>query len=346
MRLNTIAEEKLLLQNRFNALQKDAASLSEELNVYKTKAKEDTLIKAKTAALTAQLARVNKVKEELKQQLNATQIELKAATERERKTSQELADMRKNLAQNEATILKLKEQILPLAQKAAANAPKAVQVQKPVPPRQAAPKPEQQKMPQIPQNKEADILEDTFDETQTTKRENKKEINTEELQYTENSPVQRDILADYEEDEKTEDARLVTSLTVFEQSEDVHPLEEVDLPEREMDLSAIFDEEQTPSQSTKTPKETGRKIIVEDVKATEISGTANPDKRESKIIKELKDDPSENTLTDHSIRRSIVSRRPYSRNPLTTLKKEEEYSDFLKKTKSMFYRIKWSLFKD
>ena len=348
LRLKTIAEEKLLLQNRFNALQKDAASLSEELNTYKTKAKEDTLIKAKTAALAAQLARVNKVKEELKQQLNATQLELKAATERERKTSQELADMRKNLAQNEATILKLKEQILPLAQKAAENmnAPKAVQVQKPVLPRQAAPKPEQQKMPQISPDKKVDILEDTFDETQTTKRENKKEINTQELQYTENSPVQRDILADYEEDEKAEDAQSVTSLTVFEQSEDINPLEEVNLPEREMDLSAIFDEEQTPAQPAITSKEAGRKLIVENVKTTEIPATATHAKKESKIIKELQDDPSENTLTDHSIRRSIVSRRPYSRNPLTTFKKEEEYSDFLKKTKSMFYRIKWSLFKD
>ena len=46
----------------------------------------------------------------------------------------------------------------------------------------------------------------------------------------------------------------------------------------------------------------------------------------------------EETVTDHSLRTNLPRR--------AVAKEGEEYSDFLGKTKSVFYRIKWSLFKE
>jgi len=399
-RLKTVAEEKLLLQNRFNALQQNANLLNEELNTYKERSKDNALIKAKAAALASQLDKVNKVKEELKQKLEATQAELKAAAERELKTNQELSAMRKALSENNETISKLKAQIVPLMQsvavyKAAKVAPKEV---KPAAPAKAAAqntavkpavtakpavqsaavkpaataKPAAQNAPAKPavpvqtakvqapkkvdilEDTSDDIYEDTFDETQTQKPAPKpqKAVTQKPVapaaKQNKKPVTQMDILADYEdENEKTDTAQVVSSLTVFDDAPNVQPLEEVSLPEQEMDLSAIFGDDAKPSAPAAQASKTPSKIVVEEVKQTDVNQIIQKRvAQKQKVMDELSMSPAENTVTDHSIRRSVVSRHPHLRNPLTSMNKGEEYSDFLKKTKSMFYRIKWSLFKD
>lgn len=337
-RLKTVAEEKLLLQNRFNALQKNASLLTEELKVYKEKGQANTLVKAKAAALTAQLERVNKEKDNLKQQLEKAQIELKAAAERERKTNSELETLRKTLAQNEENIAKLKAQIAPLMQqKPASNnvqQPKAEDIK----PKFTAPQKEDDEL--------EDTLSDTFDDTVNSVSRSKQDRTVVELKNTVSSPAQRDILADYDEDEKDDASKTNSDISFLENSKLVNDVEEVNLPTKSMDLSKIFDEEED-TLSARDLTAQDQKVVVEEVKPTDITELMNKQKEQKqKVLKELKDTVSENTFTDHSIRRSVVNRHPYARNPLTTFQKNEEYSDFLKKTKSMFYRIKWSLFKD
>ena len=124
----------------------------------------------------------------------------------------------------------------------------------------------------------------------------------------------------------------------------IQPLEEVDL-EQEVNIESLFMDDDTPEDTTDFTKED--KIIVEEVKPTDINEIKHKVKADEEKMKAgLNISPSDNTFTDHSIRRSVINRRPYVRNPITSFRKDEEYSDFLKKTKSLFYRIKWSLFKD
>ncbi|MCR5504942.1 MAG: hypothetical protein K6E94_05275 [Elusimicrobiaceae bacterium] len=390
-RLKTVAEEKLLLQNRFNALQQNANLLSEELNTYKARSKNDVLIKAKTAALASQLDKVNKEKEELKVRLNATQAELKAATERELRTNQELTALHRALSENKETIAKLKAQIVPLMQSVAVykasqtirkEAVKPAASVQPAAPKTApqavkeTPKPAAQvkpATPQVPSQKAApmpakkvnileetseDIGDDTFDDTQTAKTspqpqkqavqksvapavQEKKTVAQKETK----APTQIDILADYE-DENTNSAN--TENPIFNDKPNSQPLEEVNLPEQEMDLSAIFGDDVKPTaQPQQVATKPVNKVVVEEVKQTDVSQIMKQRiAKKQKVMDELKMTVDENAVTDHSIRRSVVSRHPHLRNPVTTLEKGQEYSDFLKKTKSMFYRIKWSLFKD
>ena len=364
-RLKTVAEEKLLLQNRFNALQRNASLLAEELKVYKEQGQANTLIKAKAAALTAQLERVNKEKDTLKQQLANAQVELKAAAERERKTNSELETLRKTLTQNEENISKLKAQIAPLMQRVAATQAQKVQTQKAVrpaaPQQQVQPKPQQQAQPKPqpkaqpkPQPAEP-ILDDTFTETfdetfddtlndiKKQAQAPKKDAMVVELKNNK-TPAQRDILADYDEDEEEEAMRTQSAISVIN---DTKPQNNA-VKNQGAKLSQIFDDEDDDeAATTRNLIKDEHKVIVEEVKTTDVAEMMHKQKEQKqKVMEELDNPVSENTFTDHSIRRSVVNRHPYARNQLTTFQRNEEYSDFLKKTKSMFYRIKWSLFKD
>ena len=355
-RLKTVAEEKLLLQNRFNALQKNASLLAEELKVYKEKGQADTLIKAKAAALTKQLERVNKEKDTLKQQLESAQLELKAAAERERKTNSELETLRKTLTQNEENISKLKAQIVPLMQRvAAANKAQAQQPKAPAVQQQklqAQPKPQAPQKPNILEDtfkeKAEDTFEDTFEDTldDIKKQTAQNKAPAPQVKNTTKTPAQRDILADYDNDE-TDSAKTAQNTPAVNKAEKQSDVPEVTLPPQKMDLSQIFEDDDNDPAAEMNLSADEHRVIVEDVRPTDVTEIMHKQKeKKQKVMEELQNPVSENTFTDHSIRRSVVHRHPYARNPLTTFQKNEEYSDFLKKTKSMFYRIKWSLFKD
>ncbi len=339
LHLKNVAEEKLLLQNRFNALQRNVHLLTEELNAYKGGADGNALIKAKTAALTVQLERVSREKDELQNQLEATRAELQAATERERKTTQELETLRKNLAQNEINISKIKEEITPLTKEVVYNKKASI-------------------MPKIQEEPAAVTLaQDSVNiNTESIKMETMQEQNNqmpslENFEQEDAAITQRDILADYDTDEKEAQAKEQNTLSFLENDAPMKTIEEIDLPGPQINLESIFDDDK----ENNTPQELTQedmKVVVENIRPTDINKIANISKvadaknGKEKIAQELKISEAENTYTDHSIRRSVVNRRPYAKNPLTTFQTNEEYSDFLKKTKSLFYRIKWSLFKD
>ena len=64
-------------------------------------------------------------------------------------------------------------------------------------------------------------------------------------------------------------------------------------------------------------------------------------------IQQSKNTPDEMEFTDHSVKaHGGVIRKPAPGRLPPTYRNNEAYSDFLKKTRSVFYRIKWSLFKE
>lgn len=354
LRLKNVAEEKLLLQNRFNALQKNLTLMTAELNIYKDGDKANALNRAKATALIVQLERVNKEKDSLKHQLEATQIELQAATERERKTSQELDALRQALKQNEDNISRLKKEIAPLTGKA--NSP-AEENRPRVPVVVSAPVKEEltdDVAEDAAEDTKTDLKEKTETETFTKKTEPlsaviktpEKAKAQPQKEGTTNILQQRDILADYDRDEKGDRDQDEEPMSFLENTIPLQTVEEVYLPGKEMDLESIFQDD-NPDKPTRELTQEDRQVVIEEIKPTNVGDELAPVKTaRERIDEDLQVAPSENTYTDHSIRRSVISRRPYARNPLTTFRKDEEYSDFLKKTKSLFYRIKWSLFKD
>lgn len=320
--LKTVAEEKLLLENRFNALQRNLALMTEELKLYKNDNQDDAIIKAKAAALTVQLQQTNKEKENLKLQLETAQTQLKSAAERERAVTVELENLRKNLTKNENNIVKLKEEIAPLTQKLQESSTKSNVYNF---------------------DKQEESTSRNFKETKTDIPEitkNRIDNNTESKEETSH----RDILADYEADEKEEETN--KTLSFLEDTEPFKSVEEIYLPEQEANLEDLFKDDENQNTFPNLIK-TENNIIIEEVKPTDVNKIMHSSKSNEKDI-EAKPSIStnENTFTDHSIRRSVISRHQHMRNPITTFRKDEEYSDFLKKTKSLFYRIKWSLFKD
>lgn len=315
--LKTVAEEKLLLQNRFNDLQRNFNLVSEELKLYKDKTQSDTLIKAKTAALTVQLERLNREKDTLKNQLENAQNQLKEAAEREREVNQELETLRKTLSQNEDNIVKLKEEITPLVQKTNQNIGKSntVAVAEYIKP-----------------------IQETNDEILSFEQEEtKKDMNT----------PKRDILADYEDDEKEENEKHNNTLSFLDDTEQQHTVEEVYLPEQEANLENLFKDDEENQNTINQLMRENSNIIVEEVRPTDVTKMIHHPEADKDQAGQKQEIPvDENTYTDHAIRRSVINRQQRARNPLTTFRRDEEYSDFLKKTKSLFYRIKWSLFKD
>ncbi|MBO4707792.1 MAG: hypothetical protein J5594_04475 [Elusimicrobiaceae bacterium] len=340
-RLKTVAEEKLLLQNRFNALQRSVILMTEQLKAYKDNVKTNALTKVKATALTVQLERVTKEKENLKQQLEAAKIELQQAAEREKKTSEELNNMRKALKQNEDNIAKLKNEITPLTQKISAEAKSA------------------QNTSEITKDEEfwGDTMMKAFEDTETyeeypTNSEDlEKKPNSSETKEDNSSNKTQNIAEEHSSEADSQNKQIAEEeydegTEFLEKTIPVQTIEEIDISEPEIDIESLFNDDEISKDDIDLPTEEGD-ITVEEIRPTdvnEIRQKANT--HDQKIKQDLNILPSENTFTDHSIRRSVINRRPYVRNPITSFRKDEEYSDFLKKTKSLFYRIKWSLFKD
>ncbi len=340
LRLKTVAEEKLL--------QRTVLLMTEELKTYKEDAKANALTRVKATALTVQLERVNKEKENLKRQLEAAKVELQAAAERERKTSEDLNTMRQALKQNEDTITRLKNEIVPLAQNVS-NTNKTIQAET------------QNIKADMKDNSAEDKMQETFEDTKIaevypSKSEEKEpevhlsndaknslpEITPEQNTEIKNETF-KNILAGYKNGNNAS-IEQNNQDDFLERTTPIQPLEEIDL-EQEVNIESLFMDDDTAEDTTELSAE--NKVIVEEVKPTDINEIKNKVKADEDKIKEgLNISPSDNTFTDHSIRRSVINRRPYVRNPITSFRKDEEYSDFLKKTKSLFYRIKWSLFKD
>ncbi len=130
-------------------------------------------------------------------------------------------------------------------------------------------------------------------------------------------------------------------------------VEEVNLGTEEMDLSAIFNEDTFTVHQPKTEfKDTALTNTLKDttIKPMALKAT-QPDLRDTQFAPN--DTEAADNIApygaaegiDHSVRQHGIERKPVGRVP-QSYRESQAYSDFLKKTRSMFFRIKWSLFKE
>ncbi len=375
-RLKSAEEEKLKLQNSYDVLSQKAQSLENELASYKKKeASASTLAKAKAAALSAQIAKITKEKAALKQQLDGALKEIERLTAKEKETAEALNSLKAKISDNDAVIEKLKKEIVVLTaenrelkqaaevtskreralaskldeveeenknlatslnlakedaakteitlnkirtDQARAAAKAAMERRKTMPPQApAAPQPAK------PQPSVAEAAKTISPKTETVPAAAK----TATALPAEKTSTHYDSSAD--------------AIAAF--AEPMQNLEEVEVDGNEMDLSMIFGdgdvsfkEEDADTMATATNPD------IEAVKATTIKQSTNPLAKVQDGLKAY----DEMEVTDHSVKaHGGVSRKPVGRLP-PTYRGSEAYSDFLKKTKSVFYRIKWSLFKE
>lgn len=375
-RLKSAEEEKLKLQNSYDVLSQKAQSLENELASYKKKeASASTLAKAKAAALSAQIAKITKEKAALKQQLDGALKEIERLTAKEKETAEALNSLKAKISDNDAVIEKLKKEIVVLTaenrelkqaaevtskreralaskldeveeenknlatslnlakedaakteitlnkirtDQARAAAKAAMERRKTMPPQApAAPQPAK------PQPHVAEAAKTISPKTETVPAAAK----TATALPAEKTSTHYDSSAD--------------AIAAF--AEPMQNLEEVEVDGNEMDLSMIFGdgdvsfkEEDVDTMATATNPD------IEAVKATTIKQSTNPLAKVQDGLKAY----DEMEVTDHSVKaHGGVSRKPVGRLP-PTYRGSEAYSDFLKKTKSVFYRIKWSLFKE
>ncbi|MBR1980227.1 hypothetical protein [Candidatus Proelusimicrobium excrementi] len=375
-RLKSAEEEKLKLQNSYDVLSQKAQSLENELASYKQKeASASTLAKAKAAALSAQIAKITKEKAALKQQLDGALKEIERLTAKEKETAEALNSLKAKISDNDAVIEKLKKEIVVLTaenrelkqaaevtnkreralaskldeveeenknlatslnlakedaakteitlnkirtDQARAAAKAAMERRKTMPPQApAAPQPAK------PQPPVAEAAKTISPKTETVPAAAK----TATALPAEKTSTHYDSSAD--------------AIAAF--AEPMQNLEEVEVDGNEMDLSMIFGdgdvsfkEEDADTMATATNPD------IEAVKATTIKQSTNPLAKVQDGLKAY----DEMEVTDHSVKaHGGVSRKPVGRLP-PTYRGSEAYSDFLKKTKSVFYRIKWSLFKE
>lgn len=375
-RLKSAEEEKIKLQNSYDVLSQKAQSLEGELASYKQKeASASTLAKAKAAALSAQIAKITREKASLKQQLDGARKEIERLTAKEKETAEALNSLKAKISDNDAVIEKLKKEIvvltaenrelkqaaevtdkresalaskldeveeenkklatsLNLAKKdaskteitlnkmrndqARAAAKAAMERRKTMPPQApAAPQPAK------PQPPVAEAAKTISPKTETVPAAAK----TATALPAEKTSTHYDSSAD--------------AIAAF--AEPMQNLEEVEVDGNEMDLSMIFgDGDVSFKEEDANTMATATNPDIEAVKATTIKQSTNPLAKVQDGLKAY----DEMEVTDHSVKaHGGVSRKPVGRLP-PTYRGSEAYSDFLKKTKSVFYRIKWSLFKE
>ena len=127
--------------------------------------------------------------------------------------------------------------------------------------------------------------------------------------------------------------------------EPVQSVEEVEIESNAMDLSLIFGDESKASEESEKEEDipTATNPAIEQVKATTVKKPL-PSIAE---IQQSKNAYEEMEVQDHSVKsHGGVIRKPAPGRLPPTYRNNEAYSDFLKKTRSVFYRIKWSLFKE
>lgn len=371
-RLKSAEEEKLKLQSSYDVLSEKAQSLENELAAYKQKeARASTLAKAKAAALSAQIAKINKEKAGLKEQLDNAMKEIERLTAKEKETAEALNTLKAKISDNDAVIEKLKKEIVILTaenRELKQNAEVTLRKEKAL----ASKINEMEK-----ENKSLvtslNLAKEDAAKTELTLNKLKAErtqLKTRPSMPQPPAPQQpaagKESVQLSAEAEDTAAPSIKTKTSVINPSvlpstterdmayqdgsadaiaafgEPVQELEVVEVEGNEMDLSMIFgDSDVNFKDENADSMPTATNPDIEQVKATTINqpGKALASMQNGGPYEEME-------VTDHSIKaHGGISRKPASRLP-PTYRGSEAYSDFLKKTKSVFYRIKWSLFKE
>lgn len=346
-KLKKAQEEKFTLEEQYNNLTLHAKELETQIVSYQKKAEETSLAKANAAALTMQLNKIQEEKKSLAEQLNQTRMQIKTLDNDGKEARQALTTLRTQISQNDDLITKLKQDISTLKQaneQQKANATtnqnnKAVESKKPLPPVPPATK----EVKQAEKTQTASFTQ-TYTEPPTISEVNKKTVQP-------NNPVQKEPLTQQKAGNKTEQKNpqitdsftaaapvMVTTTKKDQLFNDILPDYEDSETETFAEASQIGGEN-TSNQSLDLSMIFGAKesIEIQDSTSDKSSLTQTEGVKLASVTKS-QESLQEAQMTDHSIRTQLPRK--------SSARDKEEYSDFLGKTKSVFYRIKWSLFKE
>ena len=325
-KLKKAEEEKFTLEEEYNTLTSHAKDLEEQISSYKKDATKTALVRAKAAALTMQLNRIKEEKKTLSEQLDKTRAEIKNLTDDGKEAHAALDTLRTQISQNDDLIIKLKKDISDLKEEKAKEETLRKNLEKESANNSKAP------VPPLPPSATVLARQEKAEDSASTpaKQEVKKAEGTNKK---EDSTPKKD--AKPAEDSTFSSATPVV-ITATKSGDLFDGIEDGE-SETFADVSQITQGENTSKPGLDLSMIFGAK---ESVEVKEYNQIQMPNSTEHiKVSHPEEDDKEDDTLiTDHSIKTHIVRK--------ASMREDEEYSDFLGKTKSVFYRIKWSLFKE
>lgn len=338
-RLKNAEQEKIKIESEYNMLTEKVSALESQLAQFRGKDDaSSTLAKAKAAALSAQISKINKEKSELENRMSGMQQQIAQLNANEKQASTAFNTLKERISGNDAVIEKLKQEIIVLtAENKDLKSSAEVNTRR----QQVL----EAKIEEVSEEKKK--MEDTF-RTKTSVKLTHVEIKAEPSRTAGVQPAVKAVAVPQTDKTKTdlkaktqvakEQTEEELQLSLLDFPEPTESIEVVDLESQGMDLSMIFDEpsaDEAPSQrgSMTSPS-------VQTVRGTAI----RPMTLKTGPIPSADGPYDEMDVTDHSPRNHGVVRK-VGRAP-NSYRENEAYSDFLKKTKSMFFRIKWSLFKE
>ncbi len=338
-KLKKAEEAKFTLEEEYNSLTTHAKDLEEQISSYKKDATKTALVRAKAAALTMQLNRIKEEKKTLSEQLDKTRAEIKNLTDDGKEAHAALDTLRTQISQNDDLIIKLKKDITALKEEKAKEETLRKNLEK------ESSKNSKTPVPPLPPSttvlaKQEKTKTDTISQTYTeppTKTENKKEEKT----SSENKQAEKALK---EETKKIENSTFSAAKPVVISASQKEDFFEDILPDFEDGEAETFAEASKLNKGENTSKQALDLSMIfgakESVEVKDYNQVKTQNTTENIKLSPVKEEPKteDPLITDHSIKTHIVRK--------AAMRDGEEYSDFLGKTKSVFYRIKWSLFKE
>jgi len=370
--LKDVEAEKIQLESRCNILEAKVQSLQSELENYSGKDADSpafTLAKAKAAALGAQISKINREKLALRSQLEQMQSVIDNLTEREKASNMALASLKEQITNNDVTIENLKKKIVILTEEnkdLKASAQMSTIRQQVL---EAKINEVEQENKQISTMSGITLRNDNKEKTITlrqntltgTNRAVRRVGNVASAANTHVSPAQTNPgitrtrtglnqtnpgitrTGTFTKTNtglgRTNTFSKNTTMRIAAKTEEELQKSVLDMPEtqevpefvntkkQEMDLSMLFGKDSKAVTKTSITSKTNKTASAHVQPGSEDQG------------------PYDNMeFTDHSA--AQFHGVPRRSAPRVNMRESEAYSDFLKKTKSVFFRIKWSLFKE
>ena len=354
-KLKQAQEEKFSLEEQYNTLTLHAKDLENQVASYAKHEKENSLAKAKAAALTMQLSRIKEEKKTLSDQLDKTRLQIKTLSEDGQETRQALTMLKTQIVQNDDLITKLKNDISQLKQS------KKEELKQPssdtlstlsIPGGTGAGKPQAPSSAVIQKDQESaqaatktETLTRTYTEPPTLSEKQNKERAKDSAQNKQPlPPAKEDKTLQGEDKNSSQFEAAAPSMLNTTQREAL--FKQVLPGTLDMESETFMGNSESENTSQKTSKQRLDLSMIFGAKESsdiqEIDATQTyPKETESQKVSikpSVPDTTEAIAATDHSINPNLPRR--------AVAKEGVEYSDFLGKTKSVFYRIKWSLFKE
>lgn len=346
-KLKKAQEEKFSLEEQYNNLTLHAKDLEDQILSYQKKSEETALAKAKAAALTMQLTRIREEKKALTEQLDQTRLQIKTLDDDGKEARQALTTLKTQISQNDDLITKLRQDISALKQaneqqKANSDATQTNKTAEVNNPSSQVVQPVAKEVKQAEKTQTASFTQ-TYTEPPTISEVSPKTVTNNKSVQEKTSDQQPNASADGNKTQATDSFAAATPVMITTTQKD-QMFNDI-LPDSEDLETGTFAEasqiggEKTSNQSLDLSMIFGAKESIEIQDATpEKSSFMKTEGVKLASVTKSQESLSDVPMTDHSIKTHLPRK--------ASVRDKEEYSDFLGKTKSVFYRIKWSLFKE